>query len=546
MENTNDIVSNIQPPFEVSSGGSLDKETLTSYQKKIYDNALAYATKNNNPSPKDFAANIATKTQISYGKNNPFGDLATKSQPGTIKNGIKYRDYPTVEVPISKQYEQHIQELNNQQLAQEQEIAEQEEEMYNAEQEVQQQDVPQEQLQQEPQQYQQPQNNIQFQPQQAPSVYERNYSDQQVQNNNSTEQLDVVNPIQQMAMGGEIDPPKKLIYVDSKNDPRYRAYQDSLSLYNQSVDLKERLKPYFNTDAIKNKDKVLDILDDSKVYRNYNKTKNKPAISPINVSWSTGKPLLVNASGRMANNSNMSMASYPIYKKPAQPVEVQDIRKPNTTTGQWVKENGNKAMVLNQTFTSIKPKEKIIPLQQIQTKNLTSNNQETLTPITISRPTVQTPKSFNVDYSAQRMNDGKGYYDQNNVQNVNIQTAIRAKEHADKQNKYWQKKYGNSTHPNAIKRLKQLQDTAIITPQYAYGGYTNKSYEGGGHLNSYDVGGLHEENPFGGIPQGIGQNGHLNTTEQDETSFNINGKKFIFSNRIMTDGSIRNHPLNKK
>lgn len=197
MKNTNDIVSNIQPPFEVSSGGSLDKETLTSYQKKIYDNALSYATKNNDPSPKDFATNVATKTQISYGKNNPFGDLATKSQPGTIKNGIKYRDYPTVEVPLSKQYEQHIQEQNNQQLEQQQEI----DNLVQTQQVLQEQNVQQE-VTQELQQYQQPQNKVQFQPQQAPSVYERNYSDQQVQSNNSTEQLDVINPIQQMAMGG--------------------------------------------------------------------------------------------------------------------------------------------------------------------------------------------------------------------------------------------------------------------------------------------------------------------------------------------------------
>jgi hypothetical protein len=277
MENTNDIVSNIQPPFETSSGGSLNKETLTSYQKKIYDNALSYATKNNDPSPKDFALNAATKTQISYGKNNPFGDLATKSQPGTIKNGIKYRDYSTVEIPMSKQYEQHIQELNNQQLAQEQEI-----DNLAQTQQVPEEQFVQQELSQEPQQsqeLQQPQNNIQFQPQQAQSVYERNYSDQQVQSNNSTQQLDAINPIQQMA----------------------------------------------------------------------------------------------------------------------------------------------------------------------------------------------------------------------------------------------------------------------------HGGYTGKSYEGGGNLNRFDVGGTHEQNKkYSGIPQGMGVNNKLNTVEQNESSFNISGKKFIFSNRIMLDGSYRDHPLNKK
>jgi len=195
MENTNDIVSNIQPPFETSSGGSLDKETLTSYQKKIYNDALIYATKNNDPSPKDFALKTATSTQISYGKNNPFGDLASKTQPGTIKNGIKYRDYPTVEIPLAKYYDGHLQEQNNQLL--EQQIPNN-----NFEQSQQ---IPEDQnIQQEvsPQQFQQQPTNTQL-PQQAPqSVYDRNYSDQQVQGNNSTENLDVMNPIQQMAMGG--------------------------------------------------------------------------------------------------------------------------------------------------------------------------------------------------------------------------------------------------------------------------------------------------------------------------------------------------------
>lgn len=196
MENTNDIVSNIQPPFETSSGGSLDKETLTSYQKKIYNDALTYATKNNDPQAKDFALKTATSTQVSYGKNNPFGDLASKTQPGTIKNGIKYRDYPTVDVPLSKYYDNHIQEQNNQLLEQQAPVNNFEQTQPVPEEQMIQQELPQEQM------FQQQPTDTQL-PQQAPqSVYDRNYSDQQVQGNNSTENLDVMNPIQQMAMGG--------------------------------------------------------------------------------------------------------------------------------------------------------------------------------------------------------------------------------------------------------------------------------------------------------------------------------------------------------
>ena len=189
--------------------------------------------------------------------------------------------------------------------------------------------------------------------------------------------------------GGEIPNAQKgkkvkPLYVESKNDPRYRAYQDSLSLYNQSIALKEKLKPYFNTDAIKNKDKVLNILDNSSVYRNYDKTKNKPTVSPINVSWSTGSPLLISASGRMTNNSNMPMASYPIYKKPQQPV----IVKPK----------------------EVKPKEKLVPLQPMSI-GLQDVDNRFETNLNIPIPPQKQPKYYNItDVNNQNFGGGSTSY----------------------------------------------------------------------------------------------------------------------------------------
>lgn len=59
-----------------------------------------------------------------------------------------------------------------------------------------------------------------------------------------------------------------------------------------------------------------------------------------------------------------------------------------------------------------------------------------------------------------------------------------------------------------------------------------------GEFNSFNGGGTHEENPNGGIPQGMGNNGKMNTVEEDETSYNFKDKgKYIFSNRIKLDGS---------
>jgi len=69
---------------------------------------------------------------------------------------------------------------------------------------------------------------------------------------------------------------------------------------------------------------------------------------------------------------------------------------------------------------------------------------------------------------------------------------------------------------------------------------TNKKSMGGNissstsddSLTTFKGGGTHEQNSLGGIPQGIGSNGKLNTVEEDETSFDLPDGKFIFSNRI--------------
>ena len=62
--------------------------------------------------------------------------------------------------------------------------------------------------------------------------------------------------------------------------------------------------------------------------------------------------------------------------------------------------------------------------------------------------------------------------------------------------------------------------------------------------NSYDKdliefkgGGTHEENPLGGIPQGIGANGKLNTVEEGESKFSFDDGDYVFSERGMLDGT---------
>ena len=74
---------------------------------------------------------------------------------------------------------------------------------------------------------------------------------------------------------------------------------------------------------------------------------------------------------------------------------------------------------------------------------------------------------------------------------------------------------------------------AASSKQFADGGLTFNLYTGDqGQLNEFHGGGTHDQNPLGGIPQGKGNNGQMNTVEDDETSFESEEGKYIFSARL--------------
>jgi len=68
--------------------------------------------------------------------------------------------------------------------------------------------------------------------------------------------------------------------------------------------------------------------------------------------------------------------------------------------------------------------------------------------------------------------------------------------------------------------------------QYEYGGNMdnkqNKKHNSEGLLNEFNEGDSHENNSYGGIPQGTGSNGRLNTVEEGETKFN----NYVFSDTL--------------
>ena len=89
--------------------------------------------------------------------------------------------------------------------------------------------------------------------------------------------------------------------------------------------------------------------------------------------------------------------------------------------------------------------------------------------------------------------------------------------------------------PEVLKEiLNTIADNSNVsnTNTAAYGGKLQGTDVLDNYLNEYNNGGSHETNPHGGIPQGMGSNGKQNTVEEDETSFNIDGTKYIFSRRL--------------
>ena len=88
------------------------------------------------------------------------------------------------------------------------------------------------------------------------------------------------------------------------------------------------------------------------------------------------------------------------------------------------------------------------------------------------------------------------------------------------------------------------QSPLLNTNQLAYGGNLNSNINQS-EFNEFNEGGSHEQNKsFNGIPMGTDNQGKLNTVEQNETSFDFEDGKYIFSDRLLTNGKKRNNPLN--
>lgn len=78
-----------------------------------------------------------------------------------------------------------------------------------------------------------------------------------------------------------------------------------------------------------------------------------------------------------------------------------------------------------------------------------------------------------------------------------------------------------------------LGATSLVEKQLALNGNNIFAYGGNfsNGVNKFNTGGSHEENPLGGIMQGIGENGEPNLVEENEVKWN----DYIFSDRLYVD-----------
>lgn len=81
---------------------------------------------------------------------------------------------------------------------------------------------------------------------------------------------------------------------------------------------------------------------------------------------------------------------------------------------------------------------------------------------------------------------------------------------------------GSFSNPGFQSLPKEVQNK-IRANAFAQGGPLDQ-------LTEFNAGGSHEENPLGGIPQGMGPNGQPNLVEQNETK--LNAEDYIFSDRL--------------
>ena len=222
---------------------------------------------------------------------------------------------------------------------------------------------------------------------------------------------------------------KKTIYVGSKNDPRYKAYQDSLNLYNKYENKKKALKNPVTTkyDAVND---PFEYDSDHEIYRDFKRTGILPT------KQYTQKSNGFNGTGRYSYG----------FDKPKQKVELKQPEKPE------------------EEVIPDMPKVDAVKLPPLKIDNPVLNIPENLVES-------NNPVSYNINYNAPDLSGGQmpieeEFLDNRNVSPEELRNIIKRK---NNYNNYIEEKYGNEEalkNPKAVERLEKLKQSIEITPNY--------------------------------------------------------------------------------
>lgn len=105
-------------------------------------------------------------------------------------------------------------------------------------------------------------------------------------------------------------------------------------------------------------------------------------------------------------------------------------------------------------------------------------------------------------------------------------SSKRNRNRKNAENRLLQEQLDNFQSTNA-----QLSEQGINNALINYAAYGGQLSHGGlfsNDLQEFNTGGTHGENPYGGIPVGMGENGKMNTVEEGEVMHN----NFVYSNRL--------------
>ena len=244
---------------------------------------------------------------------------------------------------------------------------------------------------------------------------------------------------------------KKPIYVTDKNDPRYKAYNDSLNSFEKSESFKNDIIKYVGKNISKSQqEEMINLaMNYQREKYDYDKGWNRK-IEPIDKT-------VIHLTKTFKNGAegNIDLEN---YKKPQQPIILEETRP--------------KVQGLNDSITpaGIKTQQELPQGEELQ-----------------QRTYAQIPTSYNV--SSQRYNmQGENPYYNFNAEKADYETALRAKLSAENYNADIERRYGNEEalkNPKAVERLNQLRQEVKITPNYQNGGEIVKDNNGYWNPNNW-------------------------------------------------------------